>query len=226
MKKIVSILLIIFISLFSYLNSPLNTEDTSTSSPSETTYLVTRVIDGDTIEINYNSETEKIRMIGIDTPETVKPNTPVQPFGKDASDFTKSMLLNNYISLEFDESERDKYNRLLAYVYIDGKMFNKILLEEGLACVYTFPPNVKYVKDFIAIESKAKSNKIGIWENYSNDTVLEVDATYIANSSSKKIHLLSCSYAKNISIYNKMFFDNLEYPLSKGYSKCESCFSE
>ena len=192
----------------------------------ENTYLVTRIVDGDTIEINYNSTTEKVRMIGIDTPETVKPNTEVQPYGKEASAFTKSMLLNKYVSLEFDEQERDKYNRLLAYVYIDDVMYNKTLLEKGLAHVATFPPNIKYVEDFIQIEAQAKSDKIGLWEFYTDETVSEVNAEYIANSSSKKIHLLSCTYGKNIAIYNKEYFDNLDYPLANGYEKCSYCLKD
>jgi len=221
MKKFIAIILLAIFSVFGYLSFPIN--DTPSSIISENTYLVTRIVDGDTVEINYNSQKEKVRLIGIDTPETVKPNTPVQAYGKDASEFTKSQLLNNYIALEFDEQERDQYGRLLAYVYINGEMFNKTLLSKGLARVSTFPPNTKYVDEFIEIEATAKSNKIGLWENYSDNTVSEVNAEYIANSSTMKIHLLSCSYAKNISIQNKMYFDNLDYPLNNGYSKCSSC---
>lgn len=141
MKKLIAIILLAIFSVFGYLSFPIN--DTPTSIISENTYLVTRIVDGDTVEIDYNSQKEKVRLIGIDTPETVKPNTPVQAYGKDASEFTKSQLLNNYISLEFDEQERDQYGRLLAYVYINGEMFNKTLLSEGLARVS------EYVEKFV-----------------------------------------------------------------------------
>lgn len=220
MKKIVASILIILISILAVL-----TYNTSIPTPniSYDTYLVTRIIDGDTFEINYNSQTETVRLLSVDTPETVHPTIPVEDYGKEASSFTTSELLNKYISLEFDSQERDPYNRFLAYVYIDGKMFNKTLLEKGLAQVTIYPPNTKYADEFIEIEKTAKANKIGMWENFSDNTVSEINAKYIANSSTKKIHLLSCSYAKNISSYNKVYFDNLEYPLNDGYTKCSTC---
>jgi micrococcal nuclease len=168
MKKVLSVTLLLTASILGYFITPYNIHSTPASTISETTYLVTRIIDGDTVEILYNSEKEKVRLIGIDTPETVKPDTPVEPFGKEASDFTKSTLLDKYVSLEFDEQERDRYGRLLAYLYIEGEMFNEILLEEGLAHVSTFPPNTKYVDTFIETESTAKNNKVGMWENYDN----------------------------------------------------------
>lgn len=127
---------------------------------------VIRVVDGDTIIVEINLKEEKVRLIGVDTPETVKPGTPVQKYGKQASAFIRRVLKDKKVKLEFDVQHRDKYARLLAYVYLeDGRMMNKILLEEGYAQVMTVPPNVKYQKEFIDLERKAKKAKKGLWNS-------------------------------------------------------------
>lgn len=123
-----------------------------------------RAVDGDTFVVSIGGSEEKVRLLLIDTPESVKPDTPVQPFAKEASDFTKSMLEQNELSLEFDVSERDRYGRLLAYAWIGDRMLNEMLLEEGYARVaYIYPPNVKYVDRFKEIQSAAQKTGIGIW---------------------------------------------------------------
>lgn len=128
-----------------------------------------RAVDGDTFVVSIGGNEEKVRLLLIDTPESVKPNTPVQPFAKEASDYTKSMLEQEELSLEFDVSERDRYGRLLAYAWVGDRMLNEMLLEEGYARVaYIYPPNVKYVDRFKEIQSDAQKAGIGIWsiENY------------------------------------------------------------
>lgn len=143
-----------------YSNSTIE-EETKLSSE---TYKVIRVVDGDTIIIDYNGKEERIRLIGVDTPESVHPNAEKNTeFGKTASDFTKANLENKFVKIELDVQEHDKYGRLLAYIYVDGKMYNKTLLEEGYAKIATFPPNVKYVDDFKAIQKDAENNKKGLW---------------------------------------------------------------
>jgi micrococcal nuclease len=126
-------------------------------------YDVVRVVDGDTIIINFNGKEERVRMIGIDTPETVHPTKPVEPFGPEASEYTKRRLEGKKAGVELDVQERDQYGRLLAYVWVDGVMINNELLEEGLAVVSTYPPNVKYVELFRQTEKKAKEEKKNIW---------------------------------------------------------------
>ena len=126
---------------------------------------VARVIDGDTFEIINKGKSEKVRLIGVDTPETVKPNSGVQPFGPEASSFTKKMIEGKLVRLEFDVQERDKYGRLLAYVYLeDGTLLNSRLLEEGLATIMTVPPNVRMADTFLGIQKKARKQKKGIWQ--------------------------------------------------------------
>lgn len=130
------------------------------------TYKVVRVVDGDTFIINYNGKEERVRLIGVDTPESVHLNEEKNTaFGKKVSNFSKEKLTNKEVQIEFDVSQRDKYGRLLCYVYVDGQMYNKLLLQEGLARVATYPPNVKYVEDFTKIQKQARENKKGMWQD-------------------------------------------------------------
>ncbi|WP_243385420.1 thermonuclease family protein [Bacillus kexueae] len=127
------------------------------------------VVDGDTMKLIVDGNEETVRLLLVDTPETVHPTKPVQPFGPEASEYAKEMLMNKEVEIELDVNERDKYGRLLVYLYINGQMFNEILLENGLARVaYIYPPNTKYVDRFRDVEKKAKQKGIGIWsiENY------------------------------------------------------------
>lgn len=127
-------------------------------------YEVLRVVDGDTFEITYENAKTKVRMIGIDTPETVKAGTSVKFYGKEASDFTKKELEGKKVKLEFDKSPKDVYNRLLAYVYLpNGEMINIILLNRGYAKASKVYPNIKYSKMFTEIETKAQEQQLGMW---------------------------------------------------------------
>ena len=127
-------------------------------------YPVTRVIDGDTIEVEIDGATEKVRLIGIDTPESVHPDQDRNvPYGAISAAFTRKQLDGRSVGLEFDVQERDKYGRLLAYVYLNGKMFNETLLEQGHAVVSTYPPNVKHVDRFTELQRQARENGVGLW---------------------------------------------------------------
>lgn len=129
---------------------------------------VLRVVDGDTLQIQFEGQKERLRLIGVDTPETVAPNKPVEHYGQEASDYTKQALENKTIYLEFDVQERDRYGRLLAYVWTEPdpvieKCFNAHLVYEGYAQVMTVPPNVKYKDVFIMLEQSARENNRGLW---------------------------------------------------------------
>jgi len=127
-------------------------------------YNVIKVVDGDTIQVEIDDKIEKIRMIGIDTPESVHPDEEKNTEnGKKASEYTKKLLTGKSVTLELDVQERDKYGRILAYVYLNGRMVNKKLLSDGYAKVATFPPNVKYVQEFTKLEEKAREAKKGLW---------------------------------------------------------------
>ena len=110
------------------------------------------MVDGDTIIVDYNGVEETVRLIGVDTPESVHPDASKNTeAGYAASKYTSTFLAGAQVELEFDVQQRDQYGRLLAYVYLDGEMFNKRLLETGYASLATYPPNVKYVDEFTEI---------------------------------------------------------------------------
>jgi endonuclease YncB( thermonuclease family) len=128
--------------------------------------FVTRIIDGDTIVVRLeNDKEERVRFISVDAPETVKPGVKAEPWGPEASQFTKNMLEGKNVVLVFDVSERDRYGRLLAYVEVNGQDIGEALLREGLARVVVFPPNVAHVDIYREIEKAARSKKIGIWSD-------------------------------------------------------------
>ncbi len=127
---------------------------------------VKKVVDGDTISVQMNGSEETIRMLLIDTPETKHPNKPVQPYGPEASKFAKDKLSGQQIKLEIGTTKRDKYDRILAYVYVNGEMYNKQVVQNGLARVaYVYPPNDKYVEELREAEQEAKENARGIWKD-------------------------------------------------------------
>jgi micrococcal nuclease len=137
---------------------------------------VTRVVDGDTIEAEITAvspgpgagdtetgTTYDIRLIGIDTPETVDPNSPVECFGKEASSATKALLEGQDVRLVKDVEESDRYDRLLRYVYIGDEMANARLVANGYAFAYTYPPSVRHSELFVTLERDARDNNRGLW---------------------------------------------------------------
>jgi len=137
---------------------------TTTESPA--TITVRRVVDGDTIIVRIEGRDERVRLIGVDTPETVDPRRPVGCFGKEASDHTKSLLSDGTaVRLERDAEQRDRYGRLLAYVYrlSDGLFVNDELLRDGYGQLLTIPPNVTHVERFRASQRAARESGVGLW---------------------------------------------------------------
>ena len=127
---------------------------------------VERVVDGDTIIVHVGGRRERVRLIGIDTPESVKPNTPVQCFAVEASNRTKSLLHpGTAVRLVGDVDQRDQYKRLLAYVYRtnDNLFVNLALVRDGYAVPYTFPPNVAHTSEFVAAAAQARDAGRGLW---------------------------------------------------------------
>lgn len=129
-------------------------------------YAVTRVVDGDTFDVDVDGKIERIRMIGVDTPETVDPRKPVQCFGKEASAKTGSLIAGKRVTLEADatQGERDKYGRLLRYVFLpDGQNLGLVLIQEGYAHEYTYDLPYKYQQMFRDAEKTAREEKKGLW---------------------------------------------------------------
>lgn len=130
-------------------------------------YSIDHFIDGDTIAIKMSGKTESIRMIGVDTPETHKPNSPVQCYGPAAAAFTKSLIGTQQVRLASDpeSTNRDRYNRLLRYVYVpDGRMVETELIKGGYGFAYTAFPFTK-TDEFVAAQSAAKTASNGLWGN-------------------------------------------------------------
>lgn len=147
-----------------------------------------KTIDGDTIKVRYNGQEENVRYLLIDTPETNHPRLGKQPFGDQAKERNRELVNSGELSIEFDIGDRtDKYGRLLAYVYVDGKSVQETLLREGLARVgYVYPPNTRHLTPFEEAEAEAKKKKIGIWsiEDYATDSGFEASAAEQQSASS------------------------------------------
>lgn len=130
------------------------------------TARVLRVVDGDTIVVSIGGLEENVRLLGVDTPESVDPRSPVECFGKEASERTLALLPpGTDVTLVRDVEARDRYSRLLAYVYRadDGAFVNLQLVRQGYADVLTFPPNVAHADDFTTAATQAEDEGLGLW---------------------------------------------------------------
>ena len=133
--------------------------------------VVTHVVDGDTIDVEIGGRTERVRLIGIDTPETKKPNTPIECWGPEASAFTASLLPEGIeIRIERDIVGRDDYGRLLGYVHLSDAsdttpdtFVNLEIIEQGFARPLTIEPNSTFARDFAAAASRAERADLGMW---------------------------------------------------------------
>lgn len=133
--------------------------------PAVGTAQVVRVVDGDTIRVRMGGRTERVRYIGVDTPESVKPGTPVQCFAERASAANAALVAGRRVRLVTDAEERDRYGRLLAYVYRepDGAFVNAALVRDGYARTLTIPPNVAHRDDFARLAEAARRADRGLW---------------------------------------------------------------
>lgn len=164
--SLIIVVVVILSTIFSFFNqdkatknkTPLASQSANTNN--DQLYLVTKVVDGDTIEIDGKY---KLRYIGIDTPETVDPRRRVGCFGKEASNKNKELVLGKKVRLEKDVSETDKYGRLLRYVYVGDLFVNKYLVEEGYAKASSYPPDIKYQEIFTLAQKTAQSANKGLW---------------------------------------------------------------
>ena len=135
----------------------------SEGGPAAVDAYVTRVVDGDTVEAQIGDGIEDVRLIGVDTPETVKPEAPVECFGPQASSFTHRLLEEQPVRLVLGVERRDVYGRLLAYAYIDHRFFNAELVRRGLARTLTIPPNTLHSALFRRLELRAARAGRGLW---------------------------------------------------------------
>ncbi|MCF7907721.1 MAG: thermonuclease family protein [Candidatus Omnitrophica bacterium] len=130
--------------------------------------FVSKVIDGDTIKL---SNGKLLRYIGLDTPEVRSKKDgkfiyDPQPFSLEATEYNRKLVEGKAVRIEFDLEKQDKYGRLLGYCFIGDTFVNAKLIQEGLAVLYTYPPNVKYVDKFVSLQKQARAKKQGLWESY------------------------------------------------------------
>jgi len=218
-------------------------EVSSSDSPRMTVDLV-KVVDGDTIKVRVDGKEETVRFLLVDTPETRHPDKPVQPFGPEAKAFVEEVLSDGRVDLELDVGERDKYRRLLAYVYPvgDDRSVQEMLLSRGLARVaYVYPPNVKYVEEFRAAQREAQRKGIGIWslENYVREdgfngkgfvskTSETKPGAYVASKHGEVYYPVDCPGARRIKPENLIHFDTEEEAKDRGLRRSQSqgCWEE
>ncbi len=212
-----------------------------TSSPSQYTYYsVTSVVDGDTIKISMSGKEVTLRLIGMDTPETVDPRKPVQCFGKEASNKAKELLSGKKVRIEVDptQGELDKYGRTLAYVYRDdGIFYNKYMIEQGYAHEYTYNAPYKYQAEFKAAQKAAQTSQLGLWSpstcngdtTSSNSTqtapaTTQTSGKYYTSShySSKYYYPEACDGWKSLSASYLKAYDTLDALLAAYPSKTKS----
>ncbi len=134
------------------------------SSKEQDTYRVIDVIDGDTVIIDH-PKAERVRYLGINTPEKLNPESPGDPFSNESTDLNRQLVLGKEVILETDEEKYDPYGRLLAYVFVDGKLVNEELVREGLARSFFIGPNRKYENRINKAQKEAQNSRKGIWSS-------------------------------------------------------------
>ena len=172
--KIILILIIIISTVFAVYfsnSSKVNYKNKLPKIDENTLYPVVRVIDGDTFDTKVGKQTVRVRMLGVNTPETVDPRKPVECFGKEASEETKGLLVKHSVKLQTDSTQSlsDKFGRLLAYVYRDDGLFiNEYLVENGYAHEYTYDIPYQKQVEFKKKEKTASESKEGLWGRICN----------------------------------------------------------
>ncbi len=130
---------------------------------------VVRVVDGDTIRVRIGERLERVRYIGVNTPEVHHPRKGEEPGGREAMAVNRELIAGKHVRLELDVQDRDRYGRLLAYVWRDRVMVNAELVRRGFAQVMTIPPNVRYQQLFLRLQREARESGRGLWAGPSAD---------------------------------------------------------
>jgi len=222
MKKILLLVLVLFVSVLPCFATP---------------YKVLRVIDGDTIDIHYGEKKERIRLLNVDTPESVHPDkTRNTSLGKQASDYTKKRLSGKYVSLEFEGKRKGKYGRLLAYVILDNTNFNLELVQNGWSPYYTkYGKSKRYHEKFRLAQKQAQLRRVNIWIDPARQAAeyrgllpvsplskpLATMEFFHGNTRSRIFHGPECRYFR-CNACTKIF-SSRNAALEAGYSPCQVC---
>jgi len=191
--------------------------------------VVSQVYDGDTIVVGRGWRQTTVRLIGVDTPETARPDTPVQFFGPEASDFTRTSLEGKGVRLEFEAPDRpgggiDHYGRTLAYVFTkDGRNFNLELVRLGYGRAYTRYP-FRYMKEFKAAERAARAAGLGMWSKDRKAAWSDPEkrGRIIGNIRSHIYHLHGQYGYEKIAEKNRVYFNTEEEASKAGYRKAKN----
>ena len=173
-KQAIIIIIIAGIAYFFGGESVLNFSGNEAGNQDFVQAVIVRAVDGDTAVVKIDGQEKRVRFLGVDTPETVHPNKPVQFFGKEASNFTKESLNGRRVWLEYDSNPQDRYGRHLAYIWLKNpatinestmreSMFNAKLLLGGYAKVMIIKPNKRYESEFKKFQEEAKRARLGVW---------------------------------------------------------------
>lgn len=207
-------------------------------------YKIIRVVDGDTIVVDYKGKAEKVRLLCVNTPESVHSDQKQNvPMGIVASNYAKKRLSGKYVDLEFEGRKRGNYGRLLAYVFVAGDNFCIDLVRQGLSPYYTkYGHSQRYHKAFRKAEKYARNNNLNIWGNPgltdkylrlkskwgqprtpTQTTKPVVGHKYLASKKSKVFHRPVCKWANKISSHNLIVFDSKKDALNSGRRECKVC---
>jgi micrococcal nuclease len=186
------------------------------SAPQTRWVRVEGVIDGDTIVL---ANGEKVRYLGIDTPETKRPNKLPDYCGQEAFAVNRSLVSKKEISLEFDVEQRDQYGRLLAYVFTRNLFVNAELIRRGYAQVSTYLPNVKYRDFFLKLQRQAIARDRGLWGGCKERILTRSGERIIGNERSKVYHLPGGAFYDKVGKENRVYFDSVEQAEQAGYRR-------
>ncbi len=182
-------------------------------------FTVKWVNDGDTIVLTNG---ERVRYLGINTPEIDHENKKAQPYGYEARAFNRQKVIDGKIRLEFDKERHDRYGRLLAYIFLSGDIFlNEQLVQNGYAYFLYRKPNLKYSQRLLKAQQDAMKSKRGIWHNWKKEK-----RRYIGNRNSRRFHMESCPSAKKIRLKNRIYFSTKWDAFSAGYAPAGGCIKE
>lgn len=203
MRKVHVLLVILFIFLAT---SPLHSK--------ENEYMVKKVIDGDTIQLENG---EIVRYLGIDAPEIKKSGSDF--FARESLRQNRRLVDKKKVRLEFDVEKRDQYGRLLAYVFVKKLFVNSELVKLGYAKANVRPPNLKYKDIIIANQQAAMKQERGLWQEKKKDT----EKNYVGNKRTNSLHRPNCKILDKIPEKNRIIFNNRADALKIGYIPCKIC---
>jgi micrococcal nuclease len=179
-------------------------------------YVVNKIIDGDTVQLDTG---EIVRYLGIDTPELFVKGSGPEFFAREAARYNKKLVFMKKVKLEFDVEKKDRYGRLLAYVFVKNVFVNAELVRLGYAKAMIKPPNEKYKDLFLNHQKKALDEERGLWQEKKRET----EASYVGNKRTYALHRPSCTLANKISDKNKIIFRSRFDAIKIGYSPCKQC---